>query len=47
VYKRQHLDDDYVIGHKPVHNVSIPDEYAFRDPELVEIVREKMKQIFM
>lgn len=44
---QQQLMDDYGLEPVPVHNVSIPDIYEFRDPKLVEIVREKMKQIFM
>ena len=31
---------------KPVHVLNIPDNYGFRDPKLVEIIKEKVAEIF-
>ena len=31
---------------KPVHVLNIPDNYGFREPELVEIIKEKLQEIF-
>ena len=36
--------EDY--EYKRVINLDIPDEYSYRDPKLVEIMKEKFKQIF-
>ena len=32
--------------YKPIHNLDIDDNYGYRDPELVEIMTEKFKEIF-
>lgn len=31
---------------KPVHNLNIEDDYSFRDPELVEILHAKFRELF-
>jgi predicted protein tyrosine phosphatase len=31
---------------KPVFNANVPDDYGYRDPELVELLQEKFKEAF-
>lgn len=31
---------------KPVHVLNVPDNYSFRDPELVELMMAKFRQLF-
>ena len=31
------------LNHKELHVLDIPDDYSFMDPELVEIMREKVE----
>lgn len=39
-------EDSYAVQYKKVHVLDIEDNYAYRDPELVEIMTEKFFQIF-
>jgi predicted protein tyrosine phosphatase len=31
---------------KPVYNLNVPDDYGYRDPELVSLLTEKLLEVF-
>jgi predicted protein tyrosine phosphatase len=37
----------YTEGKKPVHCIKVPDNFEFRDPELVKIVTQKCVEVFL
>lgn len=38
---------DESLKNKPVHNFKIPDKYPYRDPELMKLIHDKAKEIWM
>ena len=32
---------------KPVHVLNVPDDYGYRDPELVELLTEELSKVFL
>ena len=39
-------DHMFEYEYKPIHNLEIEDDYAYRDPELIRIMTEKFKELF-
>ena len=42
---KEELIERFKVHNKPVHALDIPDKYGFRDPELVDLILEKLKEV--
>jgi predicted protein tyrosine phosphatase len=38
--------ENYGINNKPVHNLKIPDNFEYRNPELLKIIKEKCYELY-
>lgn len=37
---------EFNMDEKPVYNLNVPDNYSYRQPELVELLTEELKKVF-